>query len=281
MDSSMPPKCGYAGLTRTLGPSSGLQKMQLRTHLRNFKKVYRSNKLGRSDFNKFTAKTSKKRNKGRHPELLRRPRPKPQICYQSLIRSRNLKKLQLINEEAYHRVCNKIRINSGTSSSVAASLTLEKDSQRPVKGSDTQELQLPDDQDSIFEGELPIGAPASDCGRFRKTSYSSTANSLTGQCVPRPSRFLKNMTLSQVRANMRSPDRSTCSKSKKNKSSHFSLDKAAKPVIKKTCKSMFKSPSLDALDIFQDCHSSIFILEKDKPQKANHFKLVNNIRCIF
>lgn len=275
----MLPKCGYAGLSLTLAPSSGLPSAELRTHLRNFKKVYRRNKTRRSDFKKFSKKSYKKGNK--QYDIMKVSRTHQKNCYQSFIRSQNLKKLKLIDEKAYHRLKNQVKATSATSSSVAASQTMKEDKLINLQSDDLSNNEQIR-RDSICDVLIKKGIQKSGFGKFRKLSCSSTANSdykIINNANLNQNLISRKSSISKKYLNQ-SPDRYN-DNAKKSKGCYFSVDKAATPNINKSSPHVFKSPSFDALEIWEDCNVDLFSeLEKKQDQRDTNQQQEGNFRLV-
>jgi hypothetical protein len=252
--------------------------------LRNFKKVYRSNKLGRSDFKKFAKKSSKKGSKNKNYDIMRTSRTHQKICYQKFIRSRNLKKLKLIDEQAYLRVKEKVKATSATSSSVAASQKIEQDSFH-ITNKEIKDISLRR-KDSLPGIEIKRVVQIDEFTKFRKLSCcSSTANSYL-EGINNEDLANKKSTKNRIKYLQRSPERYS-EKQKKLKGSYFSLDKAATPNINNTCPQIFKSTSFDVLEIWQDCNFKLFATESGGKERLKEreedsgFRLVKYSSIIF
>ena len=273
METSVFPKQRYAGVIKKLGPSSALQGTELRKNLRNFKKVYRNNKLGKSDFKKFRKKKhSKKQTKLRNYDIMKTSRTHQKTCYQSFIRSRNLLKLQLIDEEAYRRVCQKNK--SDTSQSVATAISSNSVYSRIQE----KPFALESSSDQFTQINL-----RPDVSSFRKMSCSSTANlypsssQSTGKQIE--SRDFSNLINPRKRF-LNEQNQTACmlfktpqDKSKNKKNITFSVDKAASPVVNRCFSFELKTPKADAFQIWEDCNFNLFAESKEEIVQKRRFSL--------
>ena len=254
METSVFPKQRIAGVIKKLGPSSALQGTELRKHLRNFKKVYRNKKLGKSDFKKFR---KKKQTKMRNYDIMRTSRTHQKPCYQSFIRSRNLLKLQLIDEEAYRRVCEKNK--SDTSKSVATAIS-----------SNSVHSIVQDFSFSLYSPAHFSKVVSPNISNFRKMSCSSTAN-----LYPSSSQNTLKHNLSysnQIKPKENKIFNNSQNKSKNKKNITFSVDKAASPVINRCFSFELKTPKADAFQIWEDCNFNLFSQTKEEDDHK-HFGL--------